>query len=291
MTTRLCKAVILGVLTSILGLTASLLPYGYDLEESIGLGLLFKLRGTRQAPQDVVVIAIDKASADELELPLDPKKWRRSYHARLVQKLADEGVRVIAFDLIFDEARLAAEDRVFANALREARNVVLLGYLDREAIPLKDRSGRVTGEMTVDRMRPPTSVLAQEAAAIAPLPLPKVPVTVSQFWTFKDSAGDFPTMPVTAFQMFALPVYDDLINLLQKALDDPRIVQAKEEPMSRASIIEAQRLVGLKKEDVEVPGAVHGLIRSLKEVLGNNALLSEIMMRELENPTERSLDA
>jgi signal transduction histidine kinase len=274
-----------------LGLTASLLPYGYDLEESIGLGVLFKLRGERQAPQDVVVIAIDKASADELRLPLDPKQWRRSYHARLVQKLADEGVRVIAFDLMFDEARLAAEDRVFANALREARNVVLLGYLDREAIPLKDRSGRVTGEMTVDRMRPPTSVLAQEAAAIAPLPLPKVPVTVSQFWTFKDSAGDFPTMPVTAFQMFAFPVYDDLINLLQKALDDPRIAQAKEEPMSRASIIEAQRLVGLKKEDVEVPGAVHGLIRSLKEVLGNNALLSEIMMRELENPTERSLDA
>jgi signal transduction histidine kinase len=274
-----------------LGLTTSLLPYGYDLEEGIGLGLLFKLRGQRQAPSDVVVIAVDKASADQLELPLDSKKWRRSYHARLVQKLADEGVRVIAFDLMFDEARLAAEDRVFANALREARNVVLLGYLEREALPLKDRSGRVTSEVTVDRMRPPTAVLAQEAAAIAPLPLPKVPVTVSQFWTFKDSAGDFPTMPVTAFQMFALPVYDDLINLLQKALDDPRIAQAKEEPMSRASIIEAERLVGLKKEDVEVPGAVHGLIRSLKEVLGNNALLSEIMMRELENPTERSLDA
>jgi signal transduction histidine kinase len=283
--------VIVGVLTSILGLTVSLLPYGYDLEESIGLGLLFKLRGKRQAPPEVVVIALDKESAAQLKLPSDHKQWPRSYHARLIQTLADEGVRVIAFDLMFDEARLAAEDRVFANALREARNVVLLGYLEREAIPLKDRSGRVTGEMTVDRMRPPTSVLAQEAAAFAPLPLPKVPVTVSQFWTFKDSAGDFPTMPVAAFQMFALPVYDDLINLLQKALEDPRIAQAKETAMSRASIVEAQRLVGLKKEDFEVPGAVHGLIRSLKEVLGDNVLLSEIMMRELENPTEPPLDA
>lgn len=291
MTTRLCKAVTLGLLTGILGLTASLLPYGYDLEERIGLDLLFKLRGQRQAPSDVVVIAVDKASADQLELPLDSRKWRRSYHARMIQKLAREGASVIAFDVMFDEARSAAEDRVFAGAIREARNVVLLGYLEREAIPLKDRSGRVTGEMTVDRMRPPTSVLAQEAASFAPLPLPKVPVTVSQFWTFSDGAGGSPTMPVTVFQMFALPVYDDLIRLLQTALEDPRIAQARGDPMNRASISEAQRLVGLKKEDFEVAGAVHGLIRSLKEVLGNSALLSEIMMRELENPTDPTLDA
>ena len=291
MTTRLCKAVTLGLLTGILGLTVSISPYGYDLEESIGLGLLFKLRGKRQAPSDVVVIAVDKASADQLKLPLDPKKWRRSYHARMIQKLANEGASVIAFDLMFDEVRSAADDRVFANAIREARNVVLLGYLEREVIPLNDRSGRVTGEMTVDSMIPPVSVLAQEAASLAPLPLPKVPVMVSQFWIFKDDAVDVPTMPVTVFQMFASQVYDDMIHLLQKALEDPRIAQDREDPINRSSIDEAQRLVGLKKEELQVPGAVHGLIRSLKEVLGNKTVISEIMMRELENPTEPSLDA
>jgi signal transduction histidine kinase len=281
----------LGLLTGVLGLAASLLPLGYDLEETVGLGLLFKLRGERPAPPDVVVIAVDKASAEQLDLPLDPMTWGRSYHARLIQKLADEGARVIAFDLMFDQTRSAAEDRVFADAIREARNVVLLGYLEREAIPLEDRAGRVTGGMTVDRMRPPTLALAQEAASVAPVPLPKVPVTVSQFWTFSDGAGGFPTMPVTVFQLVALPAYDDLVRLLEKALDDPRVAAARGDPMNRASIIEAERLIGLTKEDFEGPGAVHGLIRSLKEVLGNSALLSEIMLRELEYPTEPALSA
>lgn len=288
---RLHKAVILGLLTGILGLTVSLIPYGYALEESVSLSLLFKLRGTKPAPSEVVIISVDKESAGQLKLPLDPKEWPRSYHARLIKKLVNEGASVIAFDLIFDQARLAEDDHVFANAIREARNVVLLGYLERETIPLNDRSGRVTGEMTVDKMIRPISVLAQEAASVAPFPLPKVPVTVSQFWTFKDGAGDSPTMPVTAFQIFALQVYDDLVNLLKKALRDPIIAQAREDPINRSSIVEAQRLIGLKKEELKVAGGVQGLIGSLKEVLGNNTLISKIMMRELENPTEPYLDA
>ncbi|MEW6682467.1 MAG: ATP-binding protein [Nitrospirota bacterium] len=284
MTTRLCKAVSLGVLTGVLGLTASLLPFGYDLEEGIGLGLLFKLRGERPAPPDVVVIAVDRASANELNLPPDPKQWGRSYHARLTQKLADEGASVIAFDLMFDEARSAAEDRAFAEAIRAARNVVLLGYLERETIALAGRSGRVTGGLTVDRMRPPAPALAREAASVAPLPLPKVPVTVSQFWTFSEGAGGLPTLPVTAFQLFALQAYDDLVGVLQKALEHPRIAEAGENVIRGAAITEAQRLVNFKREDFEAPGAVYGLIRSLRAVLGNSPVFAEIMLRELENP-------
>lgn len=291
MTTRRCKAVSLGLLTGVLGLTVSLLPLGHDLEEGMGLALLFKLRGERPAPPDVVVIAVDKASAEQLALPLDRMAWDRSHHARLIQKLTHAGAGVIAFDLMFDQARSAAEDRVFADAIQEARNVVLLGYLEREAIPLEDRSGRITGGMTVDRMRSPTAVLAEAAASVAPLPLPKVPVTVSQFWTFSEGAGDVPTMPVTVFQLFASPAYGDLIRVLRKALDDPRIAQARGDPTNRASILEAERLVGLTQEDFEAPGAIRGLIRSLKEVLGDNALLSDLMLRELENPTEPALSS
>lgn len=212
MTTRLCKAVTLGLLTGILGLTASLLPYGYDLEESIGLGLLFKLRGQRQAPSDVVVIAVDKASADQLKLPLDPKKWRRSYHARMIQKLANEGASVIVFDLMFDEVRSAADDRVFANAIREARNVVLLGYLEREVIPLNHRSGRVTGEMAVDRMRPPTSVLSSLVRGLLML-LSANLAQAREFW------GSSFTASSTASMVF-------LINLIDK--------RAKKRPIMRA---------------------------------------------------------
>jgi len=280
------KAVIVGLLTAVLGFAVSYLPFGSDLEENIGLNFLFKLRGQRPAPPEVVVIAIDKESSDRLKLPLDPQKWPRSTHARLIQKLVDEGASVIAFDLFFDEGRSAEDDRVFAKAIGEAHNVVLLGYFKKEAIPLEDPSGRTTGEMTVERMMPPAPDFAQEAASVAAFPLPKVPLTVSQVWTFKDDSGDFPTIPVTVFQMFAMPVYGDLIDLLKKALADPRIAQVMPNGRNGSSISEARRLINLTGEEISNDHGVHKLIRSLKEILGHETLISRVMMRGLEDPNE-----
>jgi len=280
------KAVIVGLLIAVLGLVISYLPSGSDLEESLGLNFLFKVRGKTPAPSEVVVVAIDKESADRLKLPLDPEKWPRSIHARLIQRLRDAGASVIAFDLYFDEGRSAEDDQVFAKAIGAARNVVLLGYFKKEAIPLEDPSGRATGEITVERMMPPASVFAQEAASVAAFPLPKVPVTVSQVWTFKDDSGDFPTMPVTVFQMFAMPAYGDLIHLLKKALADPRIVKAESDGGNGSSIGEARTLVDLKRVETFDTHGVHKLIRSLREILGHETMISQIMMRELEDPNE-----
>jgi signal transduction histidine kinase len=285
------RAAVVGLLTAGLGLAVSFLPLGSDLEESIGLNFLFRLRGERQAPPEVVVIAIDKDSSDRLKLPRDPQQWPRSYHARMIHKLVDEGARVIAFDLFFDEGRSAKDDQVFAKTIGEAHNVVLLGYFKKEAIPLEDTSGHVTGEVTVERMMPPASILAQEASSVSAFPLPKVPLTVSQVWTFKDDSGDFPTMPVTVFQMFAMPAYGDLINLMKKALVDPKIVRAMTDEKNGSSIGEARRLVNLKKEEIIGSHGVHKLIRSLKEVLGHETLISQIMMRELEDPSQPNPNA
>jgi signal transduction histidine kinase len=285
------KAVIVGLLAAVLGLAASYLPFGNLLEEGIGLHLLFNLRGERQVPPEVVVVGIDKQSADHLKLPLDPPKWPRAYHARLIKKLRDEGARVIAFDLFFDEGHSADEDQRFAQTIGEARNVVLLGYLKKEAMPLKDRSGRVTGEMMLEKMVPPASVLAKQAASVAAFPLPKVPLTVNQVWTFKADSGDFPTMPVTVFQMYAMPAYDDLIALLKKALMDPRIARAMDDEKNRSSIIEARNLINLKKETIIDTNGVHDLIRRLKEIFGHQTLVSKIIMEELDNPSGPHPDA
>src|ERR1700720_1531736 len=84
---RLRKAMTFALLTCILGLAASLLPYGYGFEENLGLSAMFKLRGKRQAPSDVVVISLSKESANYLKLPSNPKTWPRSYHAQLIHKL------------------------------------------------------------------------------------------------------------------------------------------------------------------------------------------------------------
>jgi adenylate cyclase len=84
---RLSKAAILGFLTGIVGLGVSLSPLGLDLEENIGLDLLFSLRGTRQPPPDVIIVSIDQKSATNLNVAQDPRKWPRSFHAQLTEKL------------------------------------------------------------------------------------------------------------------------------------------------------------------------------------------------------------
>ena len=75
--------------------------FALNLEEDAGLGLLFKLRGIRQPPSDVVVISIDRASSEILKVPDNTDKWPRSLHARLIENLAKAGAEVIVFDVHF----------------------------------------------------------------------------------------------------------------------------------------------------------------------------------------------
>ncbi len=215
MMSRLRKALILGGLTGLLGLGVGLfLPL--DLEENIGLDLLFNLRGITTPPSEVIIVSMDKSSAERLQVSTDPRKWPRSLHARLTEILAAEGAAVIAFDVFFDEARSPGEDGLFADAARRAGNVVLCESLEMDRISPRDREKASPGEMTVVKLIQPTPSLAQSAVGLAPFPLPKVPVKVSRYWTFKTGAGDTPTLPVVAFQIFTLDVYEDFVALMEK---------------------------------------------------------------------------
>src|SRR5512139_3714799 len=103
MFSRLFKPVILGLLIGIVGVIFILLPYGHNLDENMGLGFLFKLRGEKSKPSDAIIVSIDKESSDHLNLPDNPDKWPRSLHARLVENIVREGAKVIAFDVHFIE--------------------------------------------------------------------------------------------------------------------------------------------------------------------------------------------
>jgi len=209
---RLSKALILGLLTSLLGLLVSLTPFGALLEENLGLDRLFTLRGAQTAPPDVVLVTLDKESSDVFGLPNQPAKWPRSYHARLIDNLTQQGARVIAFDLLFEEPRNAADDQRLAQAMRNARNVVLVEALKRESV------SQGTGPaMTLERLAPPLPLFSANALATVPFPLPKVPVKVNRFWTFKPGAHDVPTLPTTVLQAYALPAYDEFRALLIQA--------------------------------------------------------------------------
>jgi adenylate cyclase len=214
--TRLSKAIILGLIVGSAGLVMGLLSFVFKLEEEIGLHILFKLRGPKTVPAEVVVVSIDKDSADALHLPNDLRKWPRSLHARLIGNLTEAGASVISFDLIFDEIQTPRDDALLAEAVGRAKNVVLFQRLRSENVSLSGQEGASAGSLNIVKAVSPIPLIAESAVALAPFPLPKVPNRVNQFWTFKTGAGDNPTLPVVAFQIYALPVYEDFLLLLEK---------------------------------------------------------------------------
>jgi adenylate cyclase len=208
--TRQGKALLLGILTGLFGVLVGSLPVMHALEENTGLNLLFKLRGPRTPPENVIVVSIDKLSAQALGLPDKPAAWPRSIHAQMVNRLAAAGASVIALDIFFREPREPGEDKVLAQAIRDANRVVLFAYTRKEITRLFDTAGNYTGEMISQQLLPPAAELASAARAIAPFPLPVYPVRVSQYWTFTSGTGDLPTEPVAALQLYAEPVVPEL---------------------------------------------------------------------------------
>ena len=180
---RRCQALALALLTGTLGLVLSLLPFWLDLEDQVGLGVLFSLRGSRPEPEDVVIVSIDRSSAETLDLPADPAKWPRSLHAQLTDTLVRAGAKVIAFDIFFEQARAVEDDVRFAASMAQARNVVLSKYLAQDTLPL-DSQGGGGGRLSIERLVSPIPVLAEAAVGSAAFPLPKLPVRLDQYWKF-----------------------------------------------------------------------------------------------------------
>ncbi|MEZ5582403.1 MAG: adenylate/guanylate cyclase domain-containing protein [Candidatus Competibacteraceae bacterium] len=167
------------------------------------LDWLFKLRGPRPVPDEVVIIGIDQDSADQLDLPDIPKPWPRSQHAQLVNKLMDQGAGVIVFDMYFEQSRSAVDDRMFAQALYHAGNVVLFSRLDK-----RERSKNKNSPLNLftERQHLPIKVLAQAAVGWGPFPLPQTSATVNSFWLFKEEIHGAPTLPVVALYAYALAI-------------------------------------------------------------------------------------
>ena len=183
----------------LLGVLLSIPPFSMDLQEHFGLKLLFFLRGARRPPSEVLIVSLDRDSAEALNLSRKTQKWPRTLHAQLVQTLSRQGAAVIIFDLLFDEAHDADADKAFGTAVADAAKVVLCEAIRQEKVPITDSRGKYLADLNIETLVPPIAPLALSALALAPFPLPKVPVQLSQFWMFKAGAGNAPTLPVVAF--------------------------------------------------------------------------------------------
>ena len=241
-----------GAMTALIGLLASILPWTADQEANLGLNWLFQLRGPRPAPAETIVITLDHNSFERFVLPTNkPERWPRAYHARLVDKLADAGV--ITFDIHFSESKNFNEDSLFAAAIRKAGNVALFESLERRDI----------GSSIVEQRNPAIAELSEAAFASAPFPLPKVPKRVSQYWLFKHSAGDAPTLPVVAFHIYTLAFYDNFLNLLKQI-----------SPQDAAALPDSAETIRRQQNIAE-------LVNKLRILLRNNQALSHKMLERL----------
>lgn len=210
------RAAIYGVSIAVLGLMISLTPFGTSLEENFGLHILFRMRGERTAPEEVMIITMDKDSAERLNLSGTPRKWPRSVHARLLEILSEKNPAVISFDLIFAESRQAEEDDAFEEAIRNAGNVVIAEWFQTEKVPVYKDIGANAGIVFVEKRVLPLDRFQDCALASAPFALPKMPVKLNSYCAFMTSAQDAPSLPVMVFQVYALNVYDEMTELLKQ---------------------------------------------------------------------------
>lgn len=267
------KPLILGLIIGIAAVGINISSLGPQIEENFGLDLLFRLRGVRQPPSDVVVTAIDKEAADALSLPEDPRKWPRSLHGRLLDRLYSRGAAVVAFDVVFAERRSLREDSLFAEALRKGRNTVLCEYMKVEDAAVGENRGLRQGEVKIAKVSAPIETLQRSAAASAPFPIPKSPNKVTQFWTFAAAAADKPTLPIAAFQIYALQAYGDFLDLMRKI-----------------SPAEAERLPRNENEILGNRG-IERLIYDIKRIFHDDPSIAERMHKELRNSKSLAPDA
>jgi adenylate cyclase len=214
---RRVKGLLFGIVTGLVGVILGLTPLGVDFEKHVGLDWLFEVRGAIEPPPEVALVAINERDIAGLGLPKLPRDWPRSIHGELIEKLVAQGAAVIVFDMDFQRPKAAEDDAAFARAVADSERVVLFERLNGKRQPIYDTQGQQTGTIWIEELVPPIPPLAEAARALAPFPVPKVQVNVYQFWPFKPSAGYVATMPTAALQVFALPLQQRWMAVLEQA--------------------------------------------------------------------------
>ncbi|MFZ5653634.1 MAG: CHASE2 domain-containing protein [Pseudomonadota bacterium] len=193
----------LGTCVGLGGAVLALTPAGNLFERSVGLPLLFRQRGPIQPPDEVVVVGINGQTGADLGLPSLPIQWPRTVHGELIAELTRRNASLIVFDVHFASTKSAAEDAAFARAIRDSGRVLLLEKLVGRKQPLLDAAGRQRGSLWTESVDPPLPQFVEGSVGLGPFPLPKLGAAVYEFWTFKSGAGDAPTLPAAALQLYA----------------------------------------------------------------------------------------
>lgn len=95
------------------------LLHGIQLQSSDSLFKATNLNPGADPAKDIIIVAIDDKSLNQLGRF---SSWTRSYHAQLIDVLAEAEARVIVFDVLFSEP--APDDEELAASIRNTGNVI-----------------------------------------------------------------------------------------------------------------------------------------------------------------------
>lgn len=110
------------VIAVICGLALRTMPAG-ELWENASYDCLFRF-GSPVVTNKVVVVSMDNDSYEHLKQSRD-LPWDRSLHAKLLNKLADDGCPLVAFDVFFRSSKNVRADEQLESAMRRLPRLLL----------------------------------------------------------------------------------------------------------------------------------------------------------------------
>ncbi len=137
----------------------------------------FKARGKVAPSDDVIIVAIDEKSVNEL----GRWPWPRTTMAKIIKGLAP--AKVAAFDIVFSEPETKERDKALGDAIKKAGNVVL-GYF------LREEAGDTRDEKALSQIDRSKIKLVKMIGQVESVPLPELPGIEANIPVVgKDAAG------------------------------------------------------------------------------------------------------
>jgi CHASE2 domain-containing sensor protein len=184
------------LLTALCGLMLWSMPFG---EPWINASYDYSFRfGARPITNRVALIMMDTEAYDQFHQTRG-QPWNRALHARLLNKLADDGCALVVMDCFFREPHDHPEDEALANAIRRQRHILLMAEQSPithstfagvhslvPADPFYSAAGRNSGIAWID---------------------PDGDLIVRRHWPFP-SPGPYPSLPEAAARLVNAPLRD-----------------------------------------------------------------------------------